>query len=140
LIKEVNTEDKRLLLSYKDAGNDPWTMVGQKFPEGTVHKVKLVRREPYGLFFQLEEGIVGLLPKSKANENPEFPFEKIKLGEEAMIQISEIKWEERKIGLIVPKDPDAEAWRGFSGTNASGFSTGSFGSLGDQFKTLVKKN
>ncbi len=135
LIKDINPDDKKVLLSLKDAGSDPWSMVPQNFPVSSVHKGKVTRREPYGLFVQIAEGIIGLLPKNKAQENAEFPFEKIKLGEEISIQIHEIKFEERKISLSVPQDPDAELWKTFSPTTNGT----AMGTLGDQFKTLFKK-
>lgn len=95
---------------------------------------KVTRREPYGLFVQLAPGITGLLPKSKANENPTFPFEKLKVGDAATIQVAEINAADRRISLGVPADPDAEGWKDFKQT-----SDASLGTFGDQFKNLFKK-
>lgn len=137
LIKEIRADERRLLLSIKDAGGNPWDMVAMKFPEGAVVRGKIERREPYGLFVRLSEGITGLLPKSKALENPDFPFEKLKVGDEATVQVAEIKLAERRISLAVPQDPDAEAWRGFSAPTGS---AKSLGTLGDQFKSLFESS
>jgi small subunit ribosomal protein S1 len=135
-VKEIHSDDKKILLSLKDAGEDPWALVFQKFPVGAIVKGKVEKREPYGLFVKLEEGIVALLPKSKAMEQPEFAFEKIKVGEEVMVQVAELRLEERRISLGVPKDPGSEDWKNYSPQ-----STGSFGNLGDQLKkALEKKN
>ena len=135
MIKDLHLEEKKVLLSLKDAGNDPWAMVSIKYPTGSLHKGKITRREPYGLFVQLEEGVIGLLPKAKAQEQAEFPFEKLKLGDEVIVQISEIKFEERKLSLGVPQDPDAEVWKSFSPSPSA-----SFGTFADQFTTLFKKS
>ena len=134
LIKEIRPEERRLLLSVKDAGGDPWEMIHEKFPEGAVVKGKVERREPYGLFIKLEDGITGLLPRSKAMENAEFPFEKLKLGDEVTVQVAEIRAEERRISLGVPKDPEADLWKGFAG--GGGAPAKSMGTLGEQFKNL----
>ncbi len=133
MVKEIRRDERRILLSLKDAGGDPWAMVPEKFAPGTVVKGKIERREPYGLFIRLDEGIVGLLPKSKAQENPEFPFEKLKVGDEAIVQVAEVRAEERRISLQVPSDPEAGAWKDFTASSAR-----SMGTLGDQFKNLFE--
>jgi small subunit ribosomal protein S1 len=137
MIKEIRPEDRRISLSLKDAGGDPWAMVAHKFPEGSVAKGRVERREPYGLFVKLDEGVVGLLPKSKALENAEFPYEKLKVGDEVTIEIVELKLAERKISLAVPLDPEAGSWKGFT-ANAAGAGSKSLGTLGEQFKSLFE--
>jgi small subunit ribosomal protein S1 len=134
MIKELSPETKRIGLSLKDAGQDPWALIQQKFPVGAVVKGVVERREPYGLFVRLEDGITGLLPKSKALEQPEFLFEKLKIGEEAVVQVAELRPEERRISLQVPKDPDADEWRKYSQKSQS-----SFGTLADQLKSALEK-
>jgi small subunit ribosomal protein S1 len=133
LIKEIRLDERRLSLSIRDAGGDPWAMVPVKFPEKAVVRGRVERREPYGLFVKLDEGIVGLLPKSKALENPEFQFDKIKIGDEVTVQVGEVKLTERRISLGIPQDPDAELWRGIA---SSGAQTKSLGTFGEQFKGL----
>jgi small subunit ribosomal protein S1 len=44
-IKEVHPETKRVSLSLKDAGEDPWAMAETKFPVGSIHSGKIERRE-----------------------------------------------------------------------------------------------
>jgi small subunit ribosomal protein S1 len=133
MIREIRPDDRRLSLSLKDAGGDPWAMVSYKFPEGSVAKGRVERREPYGIFVKLDDGIVGLLPKSKALENPDFPYEKVKIGDEVTVEIGDVKLDERRISLGVPQDPEAGAWKSFGGASAGGKS---MGTLGEQFKAL----
>lgn len=135
MIKEIHPDTKKILLSLRDAGSDPWILVPHKFPVGAIVTGKVERREPYGIFIQLEEGITGLLPKSKAADHPEFPFEKLKPGDTATIQIAEIRTEERRISLDVPQDPHRDDWKGY--TNQ--LSSGGFGTLGDQLKKALEK-
>jgi len=135
MIKEINPETKRIALSLKDAGSDPWAMASQKFPVGAIVSGKVERREQYGLFVQLEEGVTGLLPRSKAMERPEFPFEKIKLGDTVIVQVGELRLEERRISLEVPNDENRDEWKGYT----SQASSGSFGTLADQFKKALDK-
>lgn len=135
MIKEIKPEERRISLSLKDAGSDPWAMVPQKFPVGRVLKGKVVRREAYGIFVQLEEGITGLLPKSKALEDPQFPFEKLRINDDVTVQVGELRPEERRISLQPPGDADAGEWKNFTAQTSSA----SFGTLGDQFKNFFDK-
>lgn len=136
MIKDIDPGTRRISLSLRDAGSDPWALVSQNFPVGRIVKGKIERREPYGLFVKLDDGVTGLLPKSKAMEQPEFPFEKLKVGEETTVQVAELRLSERRISLQVPKDPGADDWKGF--VSPSGGS-GSFGTLGDQLKAALEK-
>jgi small subunit ribosomal protein S1 len=133
MIKDVNPETKRVGLSIKDAGSDPWALVAQKFPVGGIFQGKVTRREGYGLFVQLEDGITGLLPKTKASE--EFPFDKVKINDLITVQVAEIRREERRISLQPPGDPSADDWKGYVAPAAS--SGGGFGTLGDKLKAAL---
>jgi small subunit ribosomal protein S1 len=134
MVKEIHPETRKILLSLRDAGSDPWILAAQKFPVGAIVSGKVERREPYGLFIQLEEGVTGLLPKSKAMEYPEFPFDKLKVGENIAVQIGELRIEERRISLAVPQDPHRDDWKGYQT-----LTSGSFGTLGDQLKKALEK-
>lgn len=134
-IKEIQPEAKRMSLSLRDAGADPWALAAQKYPVGAIVSGKVERREPYGLFVQLEEGVTGLLPKSKANEHPDFSFEKVKLGDVIPVQIGELKLGERRISLEVPGDPNRDDWKGYTAQA----STGGFGTMADKLKKALKK-
>jgi small subunit ribosomal protein S1 len=139
MIQSLSPETHRIGLSIKDAGQDPWALIGQNYPVNRIVKGKITRREAYGLFVQLEEGIVGLLPKSKAMENPEFPFEKLRVNDEVTVQVAELRASERRISLQVPKDPDADEWRKYS-PKVEAVSGGGFGGVfGDAFKKALDK-
>ncbi|MEO7164109.1 MAG: S1 RNA-binding domain-containing protein, partial [Bdellovibrionia bacterium] len=137
MIKEIHNDTKKILLSLKDAGSDPWILAAQKYPVGAIVPGKVDRRENYGLFIQLEEGVVGLLPKSKAAERPEFAFDKLKPGDDVVVQIGELRLQERRISLDVPQDPNRDDWKGYVAQPAA--SSGSFGTLGDKLKNALEK-
>jgi len=86
---------------------DPWT----KYAAGQVVTGKITRKEPYGLFVQLEPGIVGLLHQSKTSERADFRLENQKVGGEISVQIGEVKLGERRISLDLPRDTNEEEWR-----------------------------
>ena len=139
MVKELNPETKRIALSLKDAGADPWALVPQNFPVGKILKGTIERREVYGLFVKLDEGITGLLPKSKAIDHPELSFDHAKIGDQVSVQIGEVRAEERRISLDVPKDPGSDDWKNYSAKNNES-SSGSFGGLfADQLKKALDK-
>ena len=67
------------------------TKFSEKHLVGATVKGKVERREVYGIFVRLEDGPTGLLPKSKAVHHPEFPYDKLKVGDEVTVQIDEIR-------------------------------------------------
>ncbi|MBY0384601.1 S1 RNA-binding domain-containing protein, partial [bacterium] len=68
-ILKIEEEDSRLKigLSIKQAGElmDPWNLVPQQYPVGAVIDGVVDKKEAYGLFVVITNGINGLLPKSK---------------------------------------------------------------------------
>lgn len=110
--------------------NDVWA----KYTVGQIISGKVNRKEVYGLFVQLEPGLTGLLHKSKALEHPEFHFEKLRVGDSVTVQIGEMRKDERKISLDVPRDPSEDDWK----THPQQVQT-SFGTLADQFKAALEK-
>lgn len=137
MIKEIDSVNRRIGLSLKDAGTDPWSLVSHKFPVGAVVKGKVERREPYGVFVKLDEGVTGLLPKSKANEHPDFPFEKLKVGDEVTVQVGELRTAERRISLQPPGDVGGDDWKSYSTQNSG--AVGGFGNFGDKLKAAMEK-
>lgn len=137
-IKSIDAEQRRMSLSLKDAGEDPWALAESKFAPGTLITGKVDRRESYGLFVRLQEGVTGLLPKSKTLDTPSFSFERIKIGDEIAVQVAEIARDQRRISLMLPGDPNVGNWKEYSAEQAAapkpqggGFSSG--------FADLLKK-
>jgi small subunit ribosomal protein S1 len=114
------------------AAPDPWS----KFSIGQVLTGKVTRKELYGLFVQLEPGVVGLLHKSRALDRPEFHFDKLKVGDDVTVAIGELKRDERRISLDVPRDDNAEEWQAHQKKQETATS---FGTLGDKLKAAMAK-
>jgi small subunit ribosomal protein S1 len=144
------TEKIKISLSLKQAGPAPERPEGKgaeggksfapKFAVGAIVSGKVDRREPYGIFVKLDDGMTGLLHKSKAIDKPEFPYDKLKVGDTVTVQIGEIREQDRKISLDVPKDPNADDWKSFVGTAASGGGLGTLGgAFGEKLKAAMSK-
>lgn len=76
-------------------------------------------------------------------EHPEFPFEKIRVGDTVSVEIGEVREKEKRISLTIPRDPDQDEWKSFTSTSSSSGSFGTLGGLfsgkGEQQKSDVKK-
>jgi small subunit ribosomal protein S1 len=134
-IKEINRIDKKMLLSVKDAGGDPWTLVNQKFPVGIVVEGTVEKKEQYGYFINLEPGITGLFPKAEYRDNPELAeIEKLKAGDKVKIQVKAVDFESRRMTLVWPGEEADNSWQQFSQEKSD-----NFGSLGSAFKIAMDK-
>ncbi|MGZ3686767.1 MAG: S1 RNA-binding domain-containing protein [Bdellovibrionota bacterium] len=128
-IKQASDRPEAAARGEAPAKDDPWS----KYTIGQVVTGKVNRKEPYGLFVQLEPGITGLLHQSKAMDHPDFKFEKLKVGDSVTVQVGEIRASERRISLDVPRDPAEDDWKSHKQVAAS------FGTLGDQLKAALAK-
>lgn len=86
---------------------DPWT----KYAAGQVLDGKITRKEAYGLFVQLEPGVVGLLHQSQTVDAADFRLENQKVGGVLSVEIAEVRLSERRISLRLPRNQDADEWQ-----------------------------
>lgn len=121
-----------LSLKQADGEGNPWMTVPQKFPVGTVVNGKVEKKETYGLFVNIAPGITGLLPKSKWRDSVDAAqFENKKRGDEIMVRVDQILFEEKKISLGLPGEAEDTSWKQHQTS-----SSGGFGSLGEALKGL----
>ncbi len=133
-IKQVTPREDKAVDAAKDSApkkDDPWA----KLSVGQTFTGKVNRKEPYGLFVQLEPGITGLLHKSRTNDAKDFHFEKVRVNDEVAVQIVEIRLGERQISLGLPGDASEDDWK----TSYKQDSTASMGTLGGQMAAALAK-
>ena len=129
-IKQVTPKEEKKI-EDTPAKDDPW----QKLSVGQVISGKVNRKEPYGLFVQLEPGITGLLHKSRTDQAAGFHFEKIRVNDSLTVQIAEIRSAERQISLGLPGDPSEHDWK----TSYQQDSVGSLGTLASKMNAALLK-
>ena len=101
-ILKVDKENVKISLGYKKAEDNPWEIAKRTFNEGDVVNVKVVRLVPFGAFVELIPGIDGLVHISQiANKRIGKPEDVLTVGEMVDAKITEIKWDEKKIGLSI---------------------------------------
>jgi len=101
-ILKVDKEAQKISLGYKKTEDNPWEIAKRTFNEGDVVNVKVVRLVPFGAFVELIPGIDGLVHISQiANKRIGKPEDVLTVGEMVDAKITEIKWDEKKIGLSI---------------------------------------
>ena len=134
MVKEIDTEKKRLSLSMKDAEGDPWIDVLEKYSVGQSIEGRIEKKEKFGFFVELEPAITGLLPKSKIdNFHKPNLVEKLREGDAIMVVVEEINGDERKITLGPADSMEENAWRDYTKNQEK-----PMGSLGDKLLEALK--
>ena len=112
VILSMSPAERRLSLGLKQALGDPWTVVPQKFPAGSVIEGPVARLTKFGAFVQVAEGIEGLVHISEmsAEKRINHPQDVLKTGQIVRAQVLAIDLEKRQIKLsmkqLIPTDLD----------------------------------
>ncbi len=101
VVLSISPAERRLSLGLKQALGDPWTVVPQKYPAGSVIEGPVVRLTKFGAFVQLAEGIEGLVHISEISSEKRInhPQDVLKAGQIVKAQILAIDIEKRQIKL-----------------------------------------
>jgi len=137
MIKSIDTENRRISLSMKDAEGDPWINVTSTYPVGRELNGIIEKKETFGYFITLEPGVTGLLPASKIHESPNArEIESLKPGDAVAVRIIAVDTTQRKITLSPADGMDSREWENFSGKTAK---PSSLGTLGEKLAAAMKK-
>jgi small subunit ribosomal protein S1 len=100
-VKVLRLDERgKLWLSRKQAMEDPWNQVAEKYAPGTRHKGKVVRLQPFGAFIELEPGIDGLIHTADLSvKRIEHPEEVVKVGEEIEVVVASVDAKQHRIAL-----------------------------------------
>lgn len=87
-------------LSVKQLTSDPWEKVAKKYKENQAVTGEVIKKEPYGAFIRLGEGLDALLHISKIPPNTS-----VKIGEKLKCIIESVDIGKRRISLtLLPKE------------------------------------
>ena len=115
IIKELDTDRRRISLSIRDTKDDPWESVMDKFFIGQKIEGTLSKKESFGYFIDLAPGINGLLPKSKIKAAGIPEIDKARTGDTLTLTIIQIDPAARKITLAPARSEEEDNWRKFAG-------------------------
>ncbi len=140
-IATLDWTNNKFSFSLKEILPDPWDSISKKYPEGTLHKGKVVRTEKYGAFVNVEPGIDGLLHISELGKGKRLNHarEAVEVGQEIEVKINGVDVEKRRLSLGMvdnAKDEEKEAYKSYG---QAGSTSSSFGTLGDLLKAKLGK-
>ncbi|WP_051259756.1 bifunctional 4-hydroxy-3-methylbut-2-enyl diphosphate reductase/30S ribosomal protein S1 [Peptoniphilus mikwangii] len=96
----VDEEKNRIALGLKQTTKKPWDIFVSTTQVGDVVEGKVVNLLEFGAFIRLESGVDGLLHVSQiSKEHVEKPADKLTMGEEVTVKITDIDEENKKISL-----------------------------------------
>ncbi|WP_420596107.1 30S ribosomal protein S1 [Deinococcus sp.] len=80
IILRIDPKERRISLGLRQATDDPWSSLPDRFPPGTPVKGKVTGLTDFGVFMEIEEGIEGLIHISELDlqrvNNPADLFKK----------------------------------------------------------------
>ena len=120
-VLKYDQEKNRVSLGVKQLGDDPWTGLSRRYPQGTRLFGKVTNLTDYGAFVKVEQGIEGLVHVSEmdwTNKNVA-PNKVVKLGDEVEVMVLEIDEERRRISLGM-KQCKPNPWEEFADTHKKG--------------------
>lgn len=108
-IKDINTETNKISLGFKKAEDNPWEILKNNYPVGTVVDAKIVGMTSFGAFANIIDGIDGLIHISQiANKRIEKPQDELKIGEVVKAKITAIDFDKKRVSLSIKELlPDA---------------------------------
>ncbi len=99
LVQRVDVKGK-IWLSRKATLPDPWADVAKKYAEGSRHRGRVARLQPFGAFIELETGVDGLIHTSDLSlKRIEHPSEVVKVGDEIDVFVASVDSSSHKIAL-----------------------------------------
>ena len=100
-IIKIDNELKRISLSLKRMGENPWQQIEGQFEEGQVVKGTVNKVTTFGAFINIFPGVEALLPVAEMSEETVNPFNMFKVGDSVDILIKKFSPKEHRIALSV---------------------------------------
>jgi small subunit ribosomal protein S1 len=111
VILEINKEKQEISLGMKQIEVNPWELVSEKYPPGTVIEGAVRNLANYGAFVEIEPGIDGLIHISDMSwtKRVQHPSEVVKKGDAVDVVILNIDSENKRISLGL-KQAEEDPW------------------------------
>jgi small subunit ribosomal protein S1 len=98
----VDPIKKRISLSLKRVGDDPWTGASARWPEGSIVNGIVKRATEFGAFVELAPGVEGLVHISELSENRvRLVTEAVQVGQAVDVKVLNIDEAARRASLSI---------------------------------------
>ncbi|MGI9014666.1 MAG: 30S ribosomal protein S1 [Phycisphaerales bacterium] len=103
VVLDINNDKQEVSLGMKQTEVNPWDLVAEKYPMGTIIEGQVRNLANYGAFIEIEPGIDGLLHVSDVSWTKKIahPNEMYQKGDSVRCVIIEVDQEKQRIGLGV---------------------------------------
>ncbi|MDX2017059.1 MAG: 30S ribosomal protein S1 [Planctomycetota bacterium] len=103
VVLEINKDKQEISLGMKQTEVNPWELVGEKYPTGTVIEGKVRNLANYGAFVEIEPGIDGLLHISDMSwtKKVTHPNEMFKKGDTVRCVVLDVDRDKQRVSLGV---------------------------------------
>jgi len=92
VVLNIDSENKRISLGLKQVEPNPWAVIGDKYPIGTIIEGRIKNITDFGIFIGIDEGIDGLVHISDISwtKRIKHPSEVYKKGQEVQAKVLNI--------------------------------------------------
>ena len=137
-VLKIDPSGKRISLSLKQAGRDPWLDVVEQFSINKIVTATISKITTFGAFAELVPGVEGLIHVSEISDQRVNKVEEVvSVGQQVTVKILDINKENKRIALSINKakeDVERSEYSEYLGTQESAGLT-----LGDKFAHLFKR-
>lgn len=108
VILGVDGEKKRISLGMKQVRPNPWELVAERYPEGTILEGVIKNITEFGMFIGIEDGIDGLIHVSDISwtKKVRHPNEMFKVGDVVQAKVLTVDQENEKFTLGIKQLAD----------------------------------
>jgi len=101
VVLDIDPQKKRISLGMKQVEPNPWDVIGEKYPVGTILEGKIKNITDFGIFIGIDEGIDGLVHISDISwtKRIKHPSEIYKKGQEVQAKVLNIDKENERFSL-----------------------------------------
>jgi len=137
-VLKVDAVHKKLSLSLKQVGRDPWLDLVEQFAVSRIVTAKITKIASFGAFAEILPGVEGLIHVSEiADERVQKVEDVLTIGQQVTVKIIEINKENKRIALSINKAQEDAQRAEYSDYLGSQENTGL--TLGDKFAHLFKR-
>ncbi len=109
-VKAIDEEKNKISLGYKKEEDNPWTILKENYPVGTVCEVEIVGLTDFGAFAKIVNNIDGLIHISQiSKERVEKCQDVLSVGQKVKVKIIAIDFENKRISLSMKAVEDDSA-------------------------------
>ncbi len=109
IVLAMDTDKKRISLGLKQVEPNPWDVIAEKYPVGTVIEGKIKNITDFGIFIGIDEGIDGLVHISDISwtKRIKHPSELFKKSQEVQAKVLHIDKDQERFSLGIKQlEPD----------------------------------